>query len=312
MTNERFVLTPTNLKIIGEELEAQTPYPAIAKRLGITEYRLRNVLNTIGVLRDKRGTGGRRSMQKRFSAPQNRGALVLDDDHPSVVEGRTLFRNGDLRNPAETERPVILPGSYNPKLGSKVRHGRWAGFPIYHLSLEERATCPRECETWASCYGNGMHRAARHLAGPALKDAIKRDLYILNGKHPNGFVVRLHTLGDFYSKEYALLWSWALERYPSVNAFGYTRRHPGMPDGIGDVIASIRKDHWDRFAIRFSGKTGERNAFVLKGRTNSSSLGDAFVCKQEWAEQQGDLSSLYCGNCTACWESDRPVVFVEH
>ena len=310
MAKKHKSLSPERLEIIAQGLKAKDPLPKIAENLGLTVGTLRGLIRSIGIATDYLPRGDRGANTRRFSAPQRRSARRLAEDHPAVVEGRTLFLNGDTRDPAETDRPVLISGINNSKLGAKVTHGRWAGRAIYQLSLEERATCPRECEQWNSCYGNGMHRAARHKHGPALIAAISRDLKRLHKKHPQGIVVRLHTLGDFYSLEYIIQWEIWLDRYPSLAVFGYTRRQPGSP--MGDYIKQMRDRYWKQFSMRFSGLTGEKNAFVLNGQTNSPSIGDAFVCKQEWAEQQGDLTSLYCGNCTACWESTRPVVFLEH
>ena len=315
MTQNIFKLDGEALIRIGEGLAANESDTVTAEALGITVQKLRNVKRAMGVNDDRGGRGGRRitlATQRRFAAPTNRGALVLAREHPSVVEGRTLFRNGDIRDPAKTDKQVLISGHNNPKLGAKVLVGRYAGRHIYHLSLEERATCPRSCEQWRSCYGNGMHRAARHVHGAALEEQLRIDVAALCKKHRRGILVRLHTLGDFYSLEYVRLWAELLNEHPKLACWGYTRRRPDDEDGIGEAIRRIRETHWSRFAIRFSNKTGERNSFVLKGHTTTPRIGDAFVCKQEWASQNGDLTSINCGNCAACWERDESVCFVEH
>ena len=80
-----------------------------------------------------------------------------------------------------------------------ITKGKWKGFPVFGLTLEERATCPRSCEQWLSCYGNGMgqRRAYRYEHGPKLLEALDKELGILSSepKTRNGFAIRLHTLG---------------------------------------------------------------------------------------------------------------------
>lgn len=312
---EKFRLDGLALLRIGAGLVAGEKFPKIAADLGITASKLRVVLRTMGVYKPPKGggrRGGAHSSQRRLGAPQNQGAVELPATHEAVVEATTLYRNSDLRDPAESDRPVLISGRNNPKLGAKVKVGGLAGLAIYHLTLEERATCPRACAQWRTCYGNAMHLAARHKHGRALEDALRRDVPALLKKHSKGILVRLHTLGDFYSLDYVRCWAELLERHDRLHIWGYTRRHPGDGDKIGDALMTLRNDYWERFAMRFSDLTGPRNAFVLKGRAEAPRIGDAFVCKQEWAAQNGDLTSMTCGTCAACWESNDPVVFVEH
>ena len=56
---------------------------------------------------------------------------------------------------------LLKDGAHNSKIGGDVAVGAIAGASIYTLSWEERATCPRGCEHWRSCYGNNMNRARR-------------------------------------------------------------------------------------------------------------------------------------------------------
>ena len=48
-------------------------------------------------------------------------------------------------------------------------------------------------------------------------------LRLLDIDHPNGFAVRLHNLGDFYSLQYVALWRRLLARHPALHVWGYTR-----------------------------------------------------------------------------------------
>ena len=89
----------------------------------------------------------------------------LGDHHPAVVEGRTLFPS---RVEHPDQRPRLLVGGHNSrKIGRQVMKGRWKGFPIFTLTLEERATCPRSCAVWNDCYGNTSNWARRIQFGRA-------------------------------------------------------------------------------------------------------------------------------------------------
>jgi hypothetical protein len=51
-------------------------------------------------------------------------------------------------DPDEVQR-VLKDGHQSRKIGKFVTKGKMRGFPIFTLTLEERATCPRSCLAWA-------------------------------------------------------------------------------------------------------------------------------------------------------------------
>ena len=57
----------------------------------------------------------------------------------------------------DVSRPVPIIKDQRPV----VTKGRWRGYPVFTLTLEERATCPSYCEQWDECYGNNMPFGAR-------------------------------------------------------------------------------------------------------------------------------------------------------
>src|SRR5262249_50176189 len=76
---------------------------------------------------------------------------------------------------------------------------------------------------------------------------LERDVARLRMKHPDGFVVRLHVLGDFYSVEYVKLWGKLLERHPGLHIFGFTARIDGP---IFAALVELVKRYGERFAMR--------------------------------------------------------------
>lgn len=80
-------------------------------------------------------------------------AVGLKPGHPALHEGRTIFPKSVI---AAAESPrLLVSGKNNPKMGEVIVKGSRAGWPIYHLTLEERATCPRTCAQWADCFVPG-------------------------------------------------------------------------------------------------------------------------------------------------------------
>lgn len=197
---------------------------------------------------------------------------------------------------------MLKSGRNNKKLGAKVTAKMWKDMPLYSLSLEERNTCPKSCQQWDNCYGDNMPFAHRfdHTHRdfiPMLKAQIKE----LSVKHPNGFVVRLHVLGDFYNKSYIATWHEMLGDFPQLNVFGYTH-HP-LKSKLGKYVHVLNGLYAKRWRVRFSDDT--TTEFSAHVDTDTVKHG-GIMCP----EQESKTKS--CAACGFCWSSERPIVFVEH
>jgi hypothetical protein len=200
---------------------------------------------------------------------------------------------------------VFKRGEFSAKIGGVVLKGHWRGLPIYTLTLEERATCPRSCAHWLNCYGNNSPYALRLKAGAELESRVVGEMTDLCALHPEGVAVRLHNLGDFYSIAYVRLWRTLIERHPRLHVFGFTARTDTAGDAIAIELAALVADHWPRFAIRASNGTGMQRATVSI-RSAAEKPADAIICPQ----QQNKTES--CSTCALCWQSERRIAFLEH
>lgn len=245
-------------------------------------------------------SGGSISGRSRVIGLQFRGgrASILEPGNPALAEARTIYQHRVIA----PDQNVLKTGDNQRKLGRVVTKGKWKGFPIYSLTLQERATCRTDCAMWRGCYGNNMGHAKRYQHGPELELQIWRELSILQTRHPTGFVIRLHLLGDFYSVSYVDLWRAALDHFPAMRVFGYTAWK--SDSYIGRAVAYVRNRHWDRFAIRTSGAwTGRAPravTFVVKPPPN------AIVCPA----QQGRTAN--CASCALCWATKKTIAFKAH
>jgi len=234
-----------------------------------------------------------------FSAKNAHRKQPLQPSNPAMVDARTIFRKR-VSDP-KFGVSVLKPGIDTRKLGREVQKGRWRGFPIYTLTLEERATCPRSCAVFDRCYGNQMWMARRWTAGPALEDTLEYELAVLQARHPRGFVVRLHILGDFYSVDYVERWRAWLTRFPALNVFGYSAWP--VSTLIGQAVASLRDAQWERFAVRTSGASEGPRTIVI---ANEAGAGAAIICPAQTGR------SANCSTCALCWHSTRAIAFLEH
>lgn len=228
--------------------------------------------------------------------------MNLKPGHQALSKGRTIFLKS-ITAPKQATR-LLQSASTNRKLGGgkkTIVRGRWAGMDLYQLLLEERATCPRSCQQWSNCYGNNMYLAKRidHRRWSEFKTVLEAEISALAGRHPAGYVVRLHVLGDFFSLRYVALWKRALANHPALHIFGYTHRWPGQGDGIGEAIAAL--NHPDRCWIRFSDRGGDMSANV-----GNSIVGDEIQCPEEVGKTES------CLTCGLCWQTTKPIKFIVH
>jgi len=246
----------------------------------------------------------RRFTETKPLAPEKVGGLAAD--HPAIVEKRSLFPSTVL-DPSESPT-ILVSGGNSRKLGDRVVKGAWSGFPIFQLSLEERATCPDTCFHFATCYGNGMPQARRHRHGEELVTYLRAELTDLQDEHPNGFVVRLHVLGDFYSVEYVDAWASFLDAFPALHVFGYTAWPRGSE--IGAAVKRLTDKRWDRFAMRFSDAVSKPQGTTTIWRVpEADNIPEGLVCPAQTGKTD------CCGTCGICWSEtarDKTIVFVAH
>jgi hypothetical protein len=205
---------------------------------------------------------------------------------------------------------VLKSGTGNWKIGGEILYGDWKGFPIYTLTLEERATCPRTCRHWRSCYGNKMRFAPRMQHGAELERRLEQEVASLADDHPRGFAVRLHILGDFYNVKYVELWRQLLERHPALHIWGYTARWHVENDPIAVALKALRKQHPHpgRFEMRFS------NAPETMGvpSTISVETADEVPAGTILCPEQQEHKTESCSTCGLCWRSNARIAFRQH
>lgn len=237
---------------------------------------------------------------RRFESIKPHGHRInLREDHFALVNARTIFPKSVVE--AVDAPRLLVDGVNSRKIGRTVMKGRLRGCPIFTLTLEERATCPRTCLEWSRCYGNSMHFARRIRHGEDFERLLWGELAEKQVTHPDGFLVRLHVLGDFYSVDYAEFWAEALEAYPALNIFGYTAHAPGSE--IGQVIAQLLGVHPMRFHIRFSGWDGPTDGSVVVDQAEDT---EHLICPAQLGKTD------CCATCALCWHSDRTIAFLRH
>lgn len=250
----------------------------------------------------RRADGGSLLSREQPQQLAGKSARLLSFDNPAFMQSRTLYPSTVI--PASAEN-VLKSGFNSAKIGTRISKGRWKNFQVYTLTLEERATCPTSCRHWRSCFGNNMQQAHRFRHGPELEAMIEREIAGLARKHPRGFAVRLHVLGDFYSVGYVEMWARLLDKHPQFHAFGFSARWEYRSDPIAKALIDLVSKRWVRFAIRFSNAPVDELATVSIEHPFQKPA-DAIICPQ----QLGKTAS--CSTCALCWQSKRRIAFIQH
>lgn len=227
---------------------------------------------------------------------------ILTNDHTAVLKGRTVYLKS-IKPPEDVKR-LIQPATTNAKLkgtNGVITKGKWKGLPMYSLTLEERNTCPRSCEQWNSCYGNNMPFANRidHTHGK-FEQKLTEEIASLLLKYPQGIVLRLHVLGDFFSVSYVNFWIKLRKLYPLLQIFGYTHRAPSS--SIGKAISRLNlTGTW----IRFSDTPGPMGATVVADKAMGEQT-EGIICPEQTGKTAG------CATCGLCWSVQKQILFIRH
>jgi hypothetical protein len=227
----------------------------------------------------------------------------------AIQDSRTVFTTKVKPLPTLPSEEVLKRGRTDSKIGRKVTKGKQKGFPIFALSLEERATCPKYCFHWDDCFGNNMRYGTRYVVSEELLELIYKQLQKIARLNPRGFMVRLHIVGDFESVEYVRFWRDMLLAFPMMEIFGYSARLASENDDIGFALLDLRNDQ-PRFHIRFSNDSNSGFAalsFDSPLGQESLAKGKGIICP----EQLGKTDS--CGTCRLCWIlSGKDIIFLTH
>ena len=203
----------------------------------------------------------------------------------------------------------LLKQSNNKKLGKVVKKGIYRNKPLYSLSLVEREMgCPTDCFHWDNCYGNNMPFAHRFKTNNDMIfcNILNTEIFDLLKKHKQGIHIRLHVLGDFFSKYYINWWLELLTCYENVSVYGYTAHSPHSVLGL-KVKDTIKKIGFNRFAVRFSNANVNLSAnsveLIERKNVNLKSI--------SCPEQYGKVAN--CVSCALCWNRNlEQILFKTH
>jgi hypothetical protein len=156
-----------------------------------------------------------------------------------------------------------------------------------------------------------MPFARRHEKGAALEARLDRDLRAMAQKHPKGFAIRLHVLGDFYSADYLLAWFRWMNEFPALHVWGYTAHQAKTKMG-GWILRG--NDRWPtRWAFRTS-VSPKTSAAPMQATTIWHKPTETVIPEGTVCPMQMDLTQA-CATCGLCWAlpaASKRIVFIGH
>jgi len=157
--------------------------------------------------------------------------------------------------------------SYANKMTGKITDGKNCKFRCYAASLESAFTSVRKAH-W---------RNFDALFGKSIDEMAS----IIIADMPKGIkVVRIHSSGDFFSRDYFMAWIKVAESLPEIEFFGYTK-----------ILPYVQYDKPDNFNLHYSvgGKmdaehTNEPFAKVVKSVQDAIKIGLPVACETHPAD----------------------------
>lgn len=263
-------------------------------------------------------TGARKRKFQPLLFASERKVSPKKANYRAMKEGRSIFSVRGVKTVAELPT-LLVSGHNNVKIGRDVRAPSklFRGYWIYTLSFEERATCPRTCHYWETCYGNNMPYAKRidHRDYSALVEKLEAEIHRLLNVRPSrgvvhkGALIRLHALGDFFSVEYVRFWSQMLALHDRLACYGYTAHAPDSE--IGAEIAKLKALYGPRFAIRWS-NGGRESDCTVPIQPGTERVENAFICPEQMNLADATGRAIVCATCGLCWSTPKNVAFMEH
>ena len=133
---------------------------------------------------------------------------------------------------------------------------------------------------------------------PEFEEGLLEDCGLLSTRYPDGWVLRLHELGDFFDTDYVRFWETMLDVFQPLHIFGYSHRK-GRIGGALDNLTS------DRFRIMDS--DGAHRSKVRQPAIVSSEPVPGYVtCPQQ------EERTPSCITCGLCMNGRTPIRFIDH
>tara|TARA_R100000329_G_scaffold137934_1_gene119167 strand:- start:667 stop:1410 length:744 start_codon:yes stop_codon:yes gene_type:complete len=196
------------------------------------------------------------------------------------------------------------------------------GRNIYAFDLPAVVSCPNYKECFKTCYANkgafiwkSAKNSNTYNFAIALHDLefLKREL-IKDIKKKKIKNIRIHSSGDFYSKQYFLMWVQIARMFPNLNLFAYTKADeidkietPSNFNIIKSFIKVDNKKYLNYGAFDYVKKLSRASKGLICPPTKGAYLTNT----EGKTPNNTKLKNITCSLCKYCITKNKPV-FVQH
>jgi hypothetical protein len=143
----------------------------LAKKLWTeTGYSASEIARALGGGISRNGVIGRLHMtERRFTDKPDLAPWAvrgLGASHPAMRGEPHAVPDHRGRRHGRHEERLLVSGEQQPQARQDGREGRFKGYALYGLSLEERATCPADCEARDSATATGCFARRHRIVDP--------------------------------------------------------------------------------------------------------------------------------------------------
>jgi len=196
------------------------------------------------------------------------------------------------------------------------------GKNIYAFDLPAVVSCPNYKECFKTCYANKgafIWKSAKNSNtfnfALALHDLefLKREL-IKDIEKKNIKNIRIHSSGDFYSKEYFLMWVEIAQLFPELNLFAYTKTNEidniKTPQNFNIIKSFIKVDN-KKYLNYGDFDYAKKLSKSARGLICPPTKGAYLTKKEGKTKNNTKLKNITCTACKYCITKSKPV-FIQH
>ena len=203
---------------------------------------------------------------------------------------------------------------YKKRTGYLKNGNKKLGRKIYAFDLPAIVSCPDYKSCFKTCYANKksfIWKSAKQSNTKNFAIAI-HDIKYLQAELINEIIkkkiktIRIHSSGDFFSKEYFIMWINIANRFPDINIFTYSKapqiKGYKLPDNFNIINSFIEYDN-KRILNYGSYENLKPVAKKIRGLICPITKGTYL--------NNDKLKNLTCSTCKYCITKQKPL-FIQH
>ena len=231
-------------------------------------------------------------------------------NNTSIKNNKYFETSNDLLKYSNSKLNEIK--AYKKRTGFLKNTNSKLGRKIYAFDLPAVVSCPDSEKCFQTCYANkgtflfkSTKQSNTFNFAIALNDIkyLKKEIIkeIINKKI---HCIRIHSSGDFFSKQYFLMWCKIAEKFPALKIFTYSKapqiQGVKIPKNLNIISSFINIDN--KNYLNYGSVESMR---ILRKKAK------AFICPMTKGLEKYSPKNYNCSICKYCITKNKPV-FIQH